>query len=159
MTVKKRVALVGMFMAALMLTMFGCTYTSTPTDGVVPADDAVALELADGQVSYSQGDMLVTLASNPTTGYGWTCAIEGEVVTSDIDEYLPTEELGEDKDGQAKAGAGGVHTFGFKAEGTGEATLTLTYARSWESNPDDKTIVIDVATTDGMFTHVEAKES
>lgn len=158
MTAKKRAALIGICMAALMLAMCGCTYASTPTDGVEIAEDAVAIELADGQVSYSQDDMLVTLASNLTTGYGWTCAIEGEAVTSKRDEFLPPEEHAEGKDGQAKAGAGGAHVFGFAPEGSGEAAITLTYARSWESNPDDKTIVINVVTADGVFTHVEAKE-
>lgn len=156
---KKRVALIAACVAALALAMLGCACTAAPKDGPVSADDAAAIEFAEGQALYSQGDMLVILDSNPTTGYGWTCSIKGDAVTADMDEFILSDDPDKDQDIQPKAGAGGTHMFGFKAVGTGEASITLTYARPWEASADDKTIVIDAATTDGLFTHVEATES
>ena len=50
-----------------------------------------------------------------------------------------------------KAGADGVHTFTYQAEGSGEATITLKYARSWEASDADKTVVVKTEVKDGAF--------
>ena len=87
---------------------------------------------------------------NPTTGYEWTFQIDGSAVQPDGDEFVPASD-----GAQPKTGEGGVHTFNFKADGSGEATLTFTYARSWEASDSDKTVVLHATVENGAFTQVE----
>ena len=55
----------------------------------------------------------------------------------DGDEFVPASD-----GAQPKTGVGGVREFNFKADGSGEATLTFTYARSWEASDSDKSVVL-----------------
>ena len=41
--------------------------------------------------------------------------------------------------------------FTYQAEGSGEATITLKYARSWEASDADKTVVVKTEVKDGAF--------
>ena len=99
------------------------------------------VQIAEGSAEFSQGDLVVKLDANPTTGYEWTFQ---------IDEFVPASD-----GAQPKTGEGGVHTFNFKADGSGEATLTFTYARSWEASDSDKTVVLHATVENGAFTQVE----
>ena len=80
------------------------------------------VQIAEGSAEFSQGDLVVKLDANPTTGYEWTFQIDGSAVQPDGDEFVPASD-----GAQPKTGEGGVHTFNFKADGSGEATLTFTY--------------------------------
>ena len=73
----------------------------------------------------------VSIVGNPTTGYAWSAAL------SDKDAAI-LEQVGEpayeqDQTQGQIVGAGGTYTFTFKAAAKGAATLTLVYARAWES--------------------------
>ena len=83
------------------------------------------VQIAEGSAEFSQSNLVVKLDANPTTGYEWTFQIDGSAVQPDGDEFVPASD-----GAQPKTGEGGVHTFNFKADGSGEATLTFTYARS-----------------------------
>ena len=98
-----------------------------------------------GMLSCEGGKMIVVLDANATTGYEWTSSIEGAAVKAAGDEYEA------DTTSDGKAGAGGVHTFTYQAEGSGEATVTLTYARSWEASDSDRTVVVKTEVKDGVF--------
>lgn len=113
-------------------------------------EKGTAIEITDGKAQFGQSDLEVQLDANPTTGYEWTYTIDGTVVQATGDQYVATNEGDE-----AKAGEGGTHTFNFKADGSGEATITFTYARSWEASEDDQTVVLHVATENGNFTQLE----
>jgi predicted secreted protein len=68
----------------------------------------------------------LTLAVNPSTGYGWTVAgpLEQSVVKQIRTEY---------RHPSAKApGAGGAEILRFKAVGKGKTVISLSYARPWE---------------------------
>lgn len=78
------------------------------------------VQIAEGSAEFSQGDLVVKLDANPTTGYEWTFQIDGSAVQPDGDEFVPASD-----GAQPKTGEGGVHTFNFKADGSGEATLTF----------------------------------
>ena len=93
---------------------------------------------------------MVKLDANPTTGYEWTFQIDGSAVQPDGDEFVPASD-----GAQPKTGEGGVHTFNFKADGSGEVTLTFTYARSWEASDSDKSVVLHATVENGAFTQVE----
>jgi predicted secreted protein len=98
------------------------------------ADNGRTLELAAGEV------LVVSLDSNPTTGYGWE--------VSEIDEGILSQE-GEPVYVQGGAegmvGAGGVETYRFMASGSGKATLTLIYHRAWEEGVEPlETFSVDI---------------
>lgn len=133
-----KLALVGACMAAFVACAVGCA-TAQGTE----------VEVTDGRAQFSQGELEVQLDANPTTGYEWTCAIEGDAVTAEGDNYVAPGDSNE-----PKAGEGGVQIFAFKASGSGEATLTFTYARSWESTDSDKVVTLRATTEDGRFKDV-----
>ena len=86
-------------------------------------DNGSKVEMKAGQV------LVISLESNPTTGYAW------EVV--DLEEGI-LQQLGESEfEPESKAvGAGGMQTFRFKALKTGHVELKLLHHRSWEKNEE-----------------------
>ena len=101
---------------------------------VTGADNGKQITLQSGQV------VTVTLESNPTTGYSWqVMEIDNTVLVQEGDpEYKQASGT------SGLVGAGGTETFRFKAVGTGETTLSLGYARPWESDPPIQTFTIQV---------------
>jgi inhibitor of cysteine peptidase len=83
----------------------------------------------------------VTLESNPTTGYSWqVMEIDNAILVQEGDpEYKQASGT------SGLVGAGGTETFRFKAVGTGETTLSLGYARPWESVPPIQSFTIQVS--------------
>jgi inhibitor of cysteine peptidase len=100
------------------LPMAGCGGTS----GEVKVDDSYN----GGQVVLEIGQVLVvSLESNPTTGYSWE-------VTEIDDAFLRQEGEVEFEAQSDLVGAGGIETFRFKALAAGEGQLELVYRRPWE---------------------------
>ena len=82
-------------------------------------------ELETGQV------LVVTLESNPTTGYQW------EVVELDdaiLQQQGEAEFQVSDSRDPPPPGTGGTETFRFEAVNAGQTTLKLVYHRSWETD-------------------------
>jgi len=86
-------------------------------------DDGSQVELEQGQI------LVVTLESNPTTGYRWEVAEIQESILEQMGEaeFEPSE-TGE----PPFVGAGGWEIFRFEAISAGQMTLQLVYRRSWE---------------------------
>ena len=61
------------------------------------------VQIAEGSAEFSQGDLVVKLDANPTTGYEWTFQIDGSAVQPDGDEFVPASD-----GAQPKTGEGGV---------------------------------------------------
>lgn len=80
------------------------------------------------QIELAPGDSLVvTLDSNPSTGYAWSISgISDEAV---IDE-VSNEFMGADT---GMVGAGGQEVWTFEAGDKGTATIEMQYSRSWET--------------------------
>ena len=76
------------------------------------------------------GDVLVvTLVSNPTTGYSWqVMEIDNAVL---IQEGGP--EYKQSPNTEGLVGTGSMETFRFETIGAGEVKLELGYMRPWES--------------------------
>jgi len=128
-------------------------------DGVVDVQDLIVIaeylspagpeevnvneENDGGQIELEQGQILVvTLESNPTTGYRWEQAENQEPILEQMGEaeFIPSDE-GE----PPIAGAGGWEIFRFKAISAGKMTLQLVYHRSWEEGVEPvKTFSLDV---------------
>ncbi len=75
----------------------------------------------------TQFDIVISLESNPTTGYSWM------PVYNQDELMLVDEDYQQDESSQGLVGAGGTQTFRFKALKTGQATITMAYQRAWES--------------------------
>jgi len=85
-------------------------------------DDGSQVELEQGQI------LVVTLESNPTTGYGWEVA----EIQESILEQMGEAEFKPSETGGPIVGAGGWEIFRFEAISAGQLTLKLVYRRPWE---------------------------
>jgi inhibitor of cysteine peptidase len=81
----------------------------------------------------------IALDANATTGYSWSQTIGDTTVVT----FVSNEYAAETRDPQV-VGGGGTDTFAFKAVGKGTTTITLNYARPWESVPPVQTRTITV---------------
>jgi len=86
--------------------------------------------------------LVVTLVSNPTTGYRWEVAeadkaILRQVGAAEFKSSAPSN--------PPLVGAGGTETFRFETNGAGTTTLKMIYRRSWETSvPPIKTFTMQV---------------
>jgi predicted secreted protein len=108
-----------------------------------PEEINVNEENDGGQVELELGQILVvTLESNPTTGYSWQQAENQEPILEQMGEaeFKPSE-TGE----SPLVGTGGWEIFRFKAISPGQMTLKLIYRRPWEEGVEPvKTFTLDV---------------
>ncbi len=87
----------------------------------------------------SGGVLIVSLSSNPSTGYRW--AVVGDPTPLKLQKASFRKQAGSPQ----MVGAPGVQVFRFSANSAGMATLTLNYSRSWEYNvPPAKTFSVRV---------------
>ena len=93
------------------------------------------------QISVNSGDVVIlTLVSNPTTGYSWqVMEIDDAILVQDSDP-----DYKQSPGSEGLVGAGGTETFRFKAVGTGETMLKLGYMRPWESVAPIETFVVQI---------------
>jgi predicted secreted protein/N-acetylneuraminic acid mutarotase len=110
-------------------------YPSAETVDVNEVDDGGQVELELNKL------LVVTLESNPSTGYRWELVENNESILKQFgqSEYKPAET----GDSQI-VGAGGWEIFRFKAVSVGQMTLELVYRRSWEDAEPLKTFSIQV---------------
>ena len=80
----------------------------------------------------------LTLAGNPTTGYSWQVGTDAPEVVSVRSEYRPCAA------DEGLLGSGGVYEVYFIGLTPGEATVTCTYLRPWETNAPLYTLVYRV---------------
>jgi len=101
-------------------------------------DVEISAEDNGSQVTLAVGQTLVlSLESNPTTGYEWEMA--------EMDEAILKETLHEYKSYWVfLIGSGGKDIWRFRAEAEGKTTLTLNYRRSWEEAEPIQTFSVEV---------------
>jgi predicted secreted protein len=87
--------------------------------------DGTSQQLKKGQV------MSIALESNPSTGYAWIATISDTSVVIQMAEPEYSEPTAS---ATPLVGAPGTQTFFFQAIETGNATITLDYKRSWETD-------------------------
>jgi N-acetylneuraminic acid mutarotase/predicted secreted protein len=108
-------------------------YPSADTVDVNEADDGGQIELELGQI------LVVTLESNPSTGYRWELLENNESI---LKQFGQAEFKPSDTSEPPMVGAGGWEIFRFKAVSSGQMTLELVYHRSWEDVEPLKTFSI-----------------
>jgi inhibitor of cysteine peptidase len=113
--------------------------TEQPAAGEVTATASGPVALQVGQV------LVVTLPSNPSTGYSWTIstAPDGAVLTQNGE--LTYAAMNPDV---VMPGSGGTETVRFTATAAGTTTIVLDYRRPWETDvPPVDTVTIDITVT------------
>jgi inhibitor of cysteine peptidase len=116
-------------------------YDPDPNDSV-----EVDVDNDGGQVELELGQILVvTLESNPSTGYCWELPENNESILEQLGE---AEFISSDTSEPPPVGAGGWEIFRFTATGTGQVTLNLVYHRPWEDVEPLKTFSIQVIVHD-----------
>ena len=113
-------------LTALLLaaSLAGCSSGSQDARAsVTEAESGQTLRLAVG------GELVVTLASNPSTGFGWSYRVTpvGILEADGDSEFLADEPV--------MPGSGGRERFRFTAIGTGTTALEFEYRRAWETEP------------------------
>lgn len=107
----------------LLLTLLFSSCSSSNEVQLDVGDSGSQIEVKKGQV------LVISLESNPTTGYRW------EVLK--IDEAM-LDQLGESEfissESEGLVGAGGVETLRFKTVEVGTTYLELGYRRFWEED-------------------------
>jgi len=68
-----------------------------------------------------QGKFIISLESNPTTGYVWEARFDTEFIQLIKRKFHPSQGIG----------AGGIETFEFQASKCGEIGIKMLYKRPW----------------------------
>ena len=85
-------------------------------------------------------EFVISLVSNPTTGYGWQVTYHETILELVEQTYEPGLAAK-----QGVVGAGGTELFRFRVLETGPTEIILVYKRAWEEpSPDDVTKVFTV---------------
>ncbi len=111
-----------------------------PSDGELPSTTFWASNIEKSvDASYTgkgvevavDGSLIITLESNPTTGFKWELT---EVTDQTVLELAESSyELGEEaKQDPPLPGAGGTEIWNFKTLKKGEATISMEYSQPWE---------------------------
>jgi inhibitor of cysteine peptidase len=124
---KFSIVIIGLLVSMVLLTACGSQKVEVSAD-------------MNGQtISLNKGDRLVlSLESNPTTGFDWELQNLDESVIKLVGEpdYKTDSKL---------MGAAGVKTYTFEAQGSGKTSIKLVYHRSWETDvPPEKEFEIFV---------------
>jgi predicted secreted protein len=82
------------------------------------------------QITTRKGlNFIITLESNPTSGYTWVPSFDELFISQLSYKFLPNSPL---------VGSPGNDIFDFQALRVGVTTLKMTYKRSWEGYPIDQ---------------------
>jgi inhibitor of cysteine peptidase len=123
----------GLGSAAAQHATAGSNAKAAPATTVTEQDNGRDIDLNAGDT------LIVTLPSNPSTGYSWTVA--GEPAPLKLQKSTFHKKTADSK----VVGASGTSLLRFAATSSGIANLTLVYRRSWEYNaPPLKTFSVRV---------------
>lgn len=90
--------------------------------------------------------VIVSLCSNPTTGYRWEDPVSSDTSIVSIGGWTY-----EPPAGDAAPGAGGVETLTLVTGATGHATVSASYGQPWEGGEKDAwTLTLDVVVRDAV---------
>jgi len=77
-------------------------------------------------------DVIIELASNPTTGHSWMLSGQPDPLVAALMDTDYTANP------STALGAGGHQRWTFRAVGRGSTTIRFTYGRTWEPAPTDR---------------------
>jgi inhibitor of cysteine peptidase len=139
-----RRAALALGVAAILVALAACgsDAETSNTGGTTVSDEAVVVTRS-GTVTLQVGqELVVTLESNPTTGYEWlvdTAPDSAVLQSNGAPSYEPTPVASD------VVGSGGTTSLRFTATGAGTTQVVLRYKQSFEENsPDDQLVTVDV---------------
>ena len=117
-------------MAAISLFLFACLPASKQASVEVSCDDFIELNHISQEVEVAvDSPLMVTLCSNPTTGFQWESAqITDQTVLEQVDHKFVSPE----SEPPPPPGTPGQEVWTFKALKEGESTISIAYSRPWE---------------------------
>lgn len=97
------------------------------------------------------GEMILTLPSNPTTGYSWVITKKASNFASDYNNYIP------DENPEGLVGVGGNTEFHIMALKEGKDTMTLQYKQDWDGGEVDSTyaLTLDISKQYKKYLQIE----
>jgi inhibitor of cysteine peptidase len=113
-------------LTVLAIFAIGGTIAAVSADNSVPR--TVNVSESGKQIELAPGDsLIVTLDSNPSTGFAWSISgISDEAVIDDVSNEFEGADTG-------MIGAGGQEVWTFEALDKGTSTIEMKYSRSWET--------------------------
>lgn len=92
------------------------------------------------------GSLLITLKSNPTTGFKWEIVkITDKTVVKVADHRFEAPEVSRDKNGAPITGATGKELWTFRALKKGKSTIFMEYSQPWNGGTKaDKTFILTI---------------
>jgi inhibitor of cysteine peptidase len=113
----------------LILLLAGCA-SGAPKEFTSP-EQTISVQVGE--------QFVITLDSNPTTGYNWEANFDQGFLKLVKSEYKPKDKP------EAMVGAGGKQQFIFEALKKGDTQVKLTYKRPWEQQAaDTKTFSVSI---------------
>jgi len=118
---------------AISALLFACAPAPKQVSVEVSCDEFMQQQHISQEVEVAVGDsLIVTLCSNPTTGFEWseTAQISDQTVLQQIDhKYVAPEAKG---DKPPAPGTPGQEVWTFQALKKGTSVISLEYSRPWE---------------------------
>ena len=136
--------IIAFFMSVL--AFFGLGPKPGPSETEIPDLNAgEVLEMQEGYLKLDGSDLIIALRGNPTTGYDWEHAEQGDSLTFKGSEYK------QDAAAPNTGGVGGTFTFIYELAKPGETKLTFTYARPWETDAEPlETVIVTVVVSEDL---------
>src|SRR5512147_2433525 len=107
--------------AAVLLAVVASACGRSDSDAMVNVGES---DSGRAVVLRAEQELVVTLSSNPSTGYGWACAATPQgVLLAGPTQYIATRPV--------KPGSGGYERMTFGAIGAGSTVLACEYRRGW----------------------------
>lgn len=128
---KSKLSLI-LIIAAMATLLFACSPASKQVSVEASCDDFYKNQHISKEVQVASGDsLIITLCSNPSTGFQWSEAqIGDQTVLQQIDhKYMAPEAKG---DKPPAPGTPGQETWTFKALKKGTSVISMEYSRPWE---------------------------
>ncbi|MEI7827742.1 MAG: protease inhibitor I42 family protein [Euryarchaeota archaeon] len=117
---------ITIMMTVLAIVAIGGTVAAASADNTGPS--VFNVTESGKQIELAPGDsLIVTLDSNPSTGFAWS--ISG-ITDEDVIDDVSNEFVGADT---GMVGAGGQEVWTFDAGDKGTSTVEMQYSRSWET--------------------------
>jgi inhibitor of cysteine peptidase len=126
----------GFWLAVMLAAACLCSAGYVPSLGAAELGSSLSghtITVGDAEngraITLSRGDeLVVSLTSNPSTGYTW------RIARDDPARLKPLGAPSYERPSESILGGAGRQVFRFRAESSGTAALTLDYSRPWEKN-------------------------
>lgn len=143
---KLRLIIVGL-VVVVALSLFACSSPSTEVSVDVSIDEFMNQNHISQQTEVKAGGtLMVTLGSNPTTGFQWS--EEAQISDTGVLKQVGHEFVGPESEPPPPPGTPGQEVWTFEALKTGTATISTEYSRPWEGGEKAEwsytlTIIVD----------------